>query len=293
MVKENRFILLLLCWPVLAAILACQLFTPPKPEAAAPVLENEVPSPAEEAPAADYLSGEVILQEGENVLIAVQGPVTGEYNYFYPHLWNTVEMAILENTPPLLLNSLAYDRVEIDDRCDETGGANAAKQLIREYPDVIGVIGPLCSASARGALPIYHQNGLLSISGSATFEELTREFGWSYFNRTILNEEQMSDLGVTEDWIDSIADVQDFYARYDTVFEGRGGPLPEDIRPLMAYTYDAAQVLLYAAEQVAVQNTDGSITIERSALAEAVRHIEGFSGITGLIEFDEDGDRVP
>ncbi len=142
-------------------------------------------------------------------------------------------------------------------------------------------------------MPIYHQNGLLSISGSATFEELTREFGWSYFNRTILNEKQMSDLGVPEDWVGRIADVQDFYARYDTVFEGRGGPMPEDIRHLMAYTYDAVQVLLYAAEKVAVQNTDGSITIERSALAEAVRHIEGFSGITGLIEFDQDGDRVP
>jgi ABC-type branched-subunit amino acid transport system substrate-binding protein len=240
-----------------------------------------------------YLDGEVILQQGENVLIAVQGPLTGQYDYFYPHLWNTVEMAILENIPPLLLNSLAYDRVEIDDRCDEPGGAEAAEQLIRDYPDVIGVIGPLCSAAARGSLPIYHQNGLLSISGSATFEELSREFGWSYFNRTILNEAQMSELGVPEEWVDSIGDVQDFYTRYDTVFDGRGGPLPEDIRPLMAYTYDAVQVLLYAAEKVAIQNPDGSITIERSALAEAVRHIEGFSGITGLIEFDEDGDRVP
>ena len=293
MTKEKRSAVLLLSWPVLVVILACQLFSPPEQEAVAPALENEAPPPATEAPVVSSMGGEVILQEGENVLIAVQGPVTGQYDYFYPHLWNTVEMAILENTPPLLLNSLAYERVEIDDRCEEAGGADAAEQLVREYPDVIGVIGPLCSAGARGALPIYHQNGLLSISGSATFEELTRDFGMSYFNRTILNEEQMGVLGVPEDWVDSIADVQDFYARYDTVFEGRGGPLPEDIRHFMAYTYDAVQVLLYAADKVAVQNADGSITIERSALAEAVRHMEGFTGITGAVEFDEDGDRVP
>jgi ABC-type branched-subunit amino acid transport system substrate-binding protein len=234
--------------------------------------------------------GAVVLQQGENALIAVQGPVTGQFSEYYPHLWNTVEMAILENIPPLLSNSLAYDRVQIDDRCtEESAGANAAEQLLTDHPDVLGVIGPFCSGAARGSLPVYNQNGMLSISGSSTREDVTAHYGGSYFNRTVLNEAQMSQSGVSEAWIDSIADVQDFYARYERQY----GPLPEDIRPLMAYTYDAVQLLLHAAEQVAIQNNDGSITIKRSELAEAVRQMEGFTGITGEIEFDQDGDRVP
>ena len=197
-------------------------------------------------------------------------------------------MAVLKY--PLLLGVLDPAMLEIDDHCDESAGASAAEQLLRDYPDVIGVIGPLCSSAARGSLPVYNQAGWVSISGGATQEDLSTLFGsGGFFNRTVYNNGQLQDLGVPENWIDDLPDAQDFYSQY----ESRYGPLPEEIRPLMPYTYDAVHVLLHAVEQVAVQNTDGSITIERAALARAVRHIEGFSGITGLIEFDEDGDRVP
>jgi len=154
---------------------------------------------------------------------------------------------------------------------------------------VVAVIGPLCSPAAMGSLPVYQQAHLVSISGSATREDLTTLFGAGGFNRTVLNDGQMRDLGLSEDHIDDLASVQGFYARYESQY----GPLPAEIRPLMAYTYDAAQVLLSAIEDAAIVGENGSVSIERSALADAVRSTQGFTGLTGSIAFDEDGDRIP
>jgi ABC-type branched-subunit amino acid transport system substrate-binding protein len=92
---------------------------------------------------------------------------------------------------------------------------------------------------------------------------------------------------LTENFIDERAGVQAFYTRYEEQYE----PLPAEIRPLMAYTYDAVQVLLDAIENAAIIHEDGGISMMRPVLAEAVRDTQGFSGLTGPIAFDENGDR--
>ncbi|MCB0099131.1 MAG: hypothetical protein KDE46_25540, partial [Caldilineaceae bacterium] len=57
-----------------------------------------------------------------------------------------------------------------------------------------------------------------------------------------------------------------------------------------AHAFDATNMLLNAIEAVAVQNDDGSLTIGRQALIDAVGATSGMDGITGTITCDENGD---
>ncbi len=54
-------------------------------------------------------------------------------------------------------------------------------------------------------------------------------------------------------------------------------------------SYDAATILLQAADSVATVDAQGNLVIGRKALADAIRATP-FSGITGHLEFDEAGD---
>lgn len=228
----------------------------------------------------------IVVQSGNAIEIALQGPATGPLSDSYTHMWNVAQMAIADYG--LVLGAFPVKLVQIDDRCEQAAAAIAAEQLTMEHPNVVAVIGPLCSIAAMGSLPVYQQENLVSISGSATQEDLSTLFGAASFNRTVLNDRQMRELGVSENYIDELASVQDFYTRYESVY----GPLPTEIRPIMAYTYDAVHVLLNSIEDAAI-NSEYGISIELSALADAVRSTHDFIGITGEIAFDEGGDRIP
>ncbi len=232
-------------------------------------------------------SDTLVLEVGDMIEVAVQGPVTGQLADFYPHMFNSVQLAVEDYGP--LFDEHPIMLVQVDDRCDESTGADAALQLTIKHPQIAGVIGPLCSSGAMGALPVYKDAKLVTISGSVTREDITKQYGASGFNRTIPNQKQMSDMGISEDSIDGLASVQDFYTRYENKF----GTLPNEIRPLMAYTYDAVHVLLSGIQETAVLGENMVLTIELLALADAVRFSQNTIGVTGAISFDENGDRIP
>jgi ABC-type branched-subunit amino acid transport system substrate-binding protein len=99
----------------------------------------------------------------------------------------------------------------------------------------------------------------------------------------------MSEIGVTEHIINRFDSVQAFYSRYERKY----GPIPEEVCPLLAYSYDAMKVLLHAIETTAFFYADGSVGVNRLVLAKAIRSMHNFTGLTGTISFDRDGDRVP
>jgi branched-chain amino acid transport system substrate-binding protein len=57
-----------------------------------------------------------------------------------------------------------------------------------------------------------------------------------------------------------------------------------------AHSFDAANILFDAIEQVAVQSDDGSLSIPRTALRDAVFATSGYEGLTGIITCTELGD---
>lgn len=77
--------------------------------------------------------------------------------------------------------------------------------------------------------------------------------------------------------------AEDFLAEY----EERYGEAPS--AAFWAHAYDATIMLLQAIDQVAVDNGDGSLTIDRQALRDALNQI-AFQGLIGQIECDEFGD---
>jgi branched-chain amino acid transport system substrate-binding protein len=57
-----------------------------------------------------------------------------------------------------------------------------------------------------------------------------------------------------------------------------------------AHTYDATVLLLTKIQEVAVQDADGTLHIDRQALRDALYATSGFAGVTGTLSCDEFGD---
>lgn len=106
---------------------------------------------------------------------------------------------------------------------------------------------------------------------------------------------------------DGLLNVRDFIATAESAAENAiitGGltPSQEFLEPYVALygrppatafvlqAHDAVTALLRAIETVAVTDSAGNLTIDREALAQALRE-QRFAGLTGSITFDERGDR--
>jgi len=89
-----------------------------------------------------------------------------------------------------------------DEGCTPEGGANAALKLVAD-PQIVGIIGTICSSSAINAAKIMSEAGLVMISGANTVPALTgvgdeKGANWQagYF-RTIQNAAYWGDIAAT------------------------------------------------------------------------------------------------
>ena len=64
----------------------------------------------------------------------------------------------------------------------------------------------------------------------------------------------------------------------------------EPLAPFHAHAYDAAMIIFAAIEKVAKKGSDGSLTIGRQALRDALYATKNFKGLTGNISCDKFGD---
>jgi branched-chain amino acid transport system substrate-binding protein len=62
------------------------------------------------------------------------------------------------------------------------------------------------------------------------------------------------------------------------------------IAPFHAMAYDGAMIIFAAIEKVAVKGSDGSLTIDRGKLRDALYATKGYKGLTGTISCDNFGD---
>lgn len=73
-----------------------------------------------------------------------------------------------------------------DDQC-KPELASASAEYLSQLPNLVGVVGHLCSGATNAGLPFYEEAGLPVISPSATSASLTRS-GYSVFNRLIFSD---------------------------------------------------------------------------------------------------------
>jgi len=288
-----------------------------------------------------------------------------------------------------------------DDGCFEADVAAFAAQRLLSQEGLVGVIGPICSAGAMAAIPIYAEAGVVMISGTVTRTDVTLTqpeprffFRTTYTNaaegilqaryaisqlkaatvyiiddseaygidladwaqetleesgRQVTREHivpgavdfsqlaaqiaadnpdvvifegynpegallyrQLCDAGYDGPFVgsDGIASVSDFIEPLGeqaegVVFAGGIPMLPEEFLtdyvkitdheptiPFIGHLADAVHILLDAVAEVAVEQEDGSLVIDPLELREAVSNPKLLVGVSGIIAFDENGDRV-
>jgi branched-chain amino acid transport system substrate-binding protein len=80
------------------------------------------------------------------------------------------------------------------------------------------------------------------------------------------------------------SDYEEFVGKYEAQF----GEKP--IQAFHAHAYDSTNVLFAAIQEVAVEEDDGTVHIDREELRNAIAATSGFQGLTGTITCDEFGD---
>lgn len=271
---------------------------PPSPTSiptrkASPFPPTPTPVPAiaatKQIPLAEIIKdpwGQVIIPPEKPIRLAFVGPLSGDMAYLGELQRATFMMALEEAGQiygfPLDPGASLF----IDGGCTE-GGEEAAQQVVADS-SIVGVIGHSCSQSCRNGIPVYEEAHLVSISGSCSNPALTDQ-ETMLFNRTVLRDDQNSDE-FNRLVVESPAFV-DFMDRFQ-----QRNDLPIDdldmMLPILAYTYDATTALLAAIRQVALIDPKGNLVIGRQALSQAVRNLRDFSGVSGEIAFDKNGDRL-
>lgn len=219
-------------------------------------------------------SSSVIIPSGSPIEIAVANSLVIPAAADVPL---AVEMAVADYGP---IHGFSVQTNDFDSGCSTPTGGAAAVAIVAN-PQHVGVLGPLCSSSAIGALPVLETAGMVMVTGSATQPGLEIN-GPNVFNRTVTDD---SDFAHWDLQISGLSSV----ASWEAGFSAMHGHVPWEIAK---YAYDASQVLLSAIEQVGTVDGGGNLVIDRAELATAVRGSLNRSGVTGSIALDAEGTRI-
>ncbi|GAB4544939.1 MAG: hypothetical protein Kow0063_38830 [Anaerolineae bacterium] len=194
----------------------------------------------------------------------------------------------LAENEPVVLGFPVEAALIADGGCTDEGKGREAAGLVISTPEIVGVIGHMCSASCQAGANLYEEAHVVMISPSCTAPPLS-EPGYEVFNRVAFRDDQGGEERNRQ--VVNTASYQDFARRYQERF----GHKLDDARSeyYAAYAYDATAVLIQAIERVARVDQAGNLVIGRQALVQAVRATRDHPGVTGDIRFDARGDRLP
>ncbi|OGF55098.1 MAG: hypothetical protein A2Z21_04775 [Candidatus Fraserbacteria bacterium RBG_16_55_9] len=125
----------------------------------APDAQSLCPTSIATAPATTLL-----VPAGQPIHIAVVGPSSGKHAAFLPAMLESAQIAVGDHGP---VHGFDIVLEPFDDACDEERGAQAANTIIGDG-GFAAMLGPLCSVSARGGLPVYEGASLPIVSPGAT-----------------------------------------------------------------------------------------------------------------------------
>jgi ABC-type branched-subunit amino acid transport system substrate-binding protein len=173
--------------------------------------------------------------------------------------------------------------VKINDYETTCSGDNSASAAaIVANRQNVAVLGNICTVGLASALPIYEAGGLVTLSGSASGDELPA-LGPTVFNRTAVSDGDGGDA-----WHAAVTALRAevFWSSvYRLIFRAD----PPDLADLY---FDAANLLLVRLQQVS-RISDGHLVIDRAALARAVRSTVNFPAVSCALTLDPaTGNRV-
>ncbi|MDI9415804.1 MAG: ABC transporter substrate-binding protein, partial [Bacillota bacterium] len=116
-------------------------------------------------------TGFVYGKELPPVKIGAAGPFTGDLSKIGLDALNAIQMAVDEANAEGGIGGRKIEVVVGDDMGDPSKGVLVAEKFAMDR-NVLGVVGPMNSATAAAALPAYDRAGLVIISQSATNPDL-------------------------------------------------------------------------------------------------------------------------
>jgi len=170
----------------------------------------------------------------------------------------------------------------VDSGCTPDGGKAAAEELVANE-QLVAIVGTTCSSAISEAMWIWDQAHIVFISPSATSDDLSSH-GLDTFNRTSYS------VSINPSDEPPADPASPAYKTFKTAFEAAYER--ECCMDFAAEAYDAAVILLQAIEAVSGVDSDGQLVIPLQLLAQTVRSISGYDGVSGEITFDADGNRV-
>jgi branched-chain amino acid transport system substrate-binding protein len=181
---------------LLIALVGCAAPAPtpaPAPPAASPAPAKEAPKPAEkpaEKPAAAQQPGAdpwgtVTVRKGETIKIGLGATLSGENAPLGQDIRNGATIAV-EDVNKDGIKGFKIELLAEDDQCTGDGGRAVAERFAAN-PQIVGVIGMMCSSGSLPASDTLNRAHIVMISPSSTSPALTARNN-PIFNRTAWND---------------------------------------------------------------------------------------------------------
>lgn len=116
--------------------------------------------------------GCIEIKKDEPIPLAVLAVLSGDASYLGDEVVGGVEIALDDQGGGILDHPLKLHLV--DSGCQTDQGRAELEALLAEQPNLVGLIGPVCTAVAEATLPLVNQIGLVMISPANTAVSLTR-----------------------------------------------------------------------------------------------------------------------
>lgn len=127
---------------------------------------------------------EVVVAPGDDVVLGFAASLSGDTAPFGIDIQRGVELA-QEDRPTVTVDGVEFNVVldVQDSMCSAEGGQAVANRFASD-PDIVAVIGHMCSSACNAAAPIYDSAGYSMISPSCTAPGLTAR-DYTSFNRVV------------------------------------------------------------------------------------------------------------
>jgi len=160
--------------------------------------------------------GSIVISPGQSLKVGLSSALAGGYAAYGTDMLNGVDLAIEKFGGTLHGFTLASDAQ--DDACEGAAGVTVAEQFSAD-PNILGVVGPMCSGSIVPAEDIYAANHVVMITPSGTAVAVTAK-GYENVFRTVPNDDLQAQ--VTVDYLTKVLNLTSLAIIDDQSIYGEG-----------------------------------------------------------------------
>jgi branched-chain amino acid transport system substrate-binding protein len=132
-------------------------------------------------------AGKVVFPPGTTIKLGVATDLTNHIPEFGKDIANGAQLAVNDTNAAGGIKGFDVELIVEDDRCEGADGTTVASRMASN-PEIVAVVGHICSAPTIAAAEVYEQARIPMMSPSATNALLTSQ-GYDVFNRVAGSDE--------------------------------------------------------------------------------------------------------